>query len=631
MNRLKYISFFGIQVLVLMTFVLSFGVVSKADTLCIEDNRVVQTSGRHIEYQIGENTLGHKLPDSNAWLKPEDTQVPNLGMMRSPVWVKIHVKNETSDSNIIVYYPIAYVNRVNFFDRDALLTDQPLMTSGINETHLKKIKDLGYHFEIKIPPGASKELYVEIQGDQQIQLTFEVGQEYLFRSHRWVYNNISFGIFIGVMLVMLFYNLIIYFFTRLNLYLHYVVYVSFSLLAQSALIGMYQNYFPIFGHDFNKLSLPVFITGVALAGLNFVYHFIGVAKHLPRWRFAFWIGFTSYFITLVILFAGFIQTSILLLQVNAVYSATIILSCSGYIGFAKKNKPSQYLFYAWLVFMLGNIVYVLKDFGVFPYTWLTNNIIAIGTLVETVVISLALADLINRMRRDHTRAKYILQQKENRTAQLQLALSQSELAALQGQMNPNFVFNALSLIQNDILRKDVDSAYENIGSFAQLMRSGLDHSRSRQVGIRSEINFLTTYLELEKKRYPNRFEYRIEYSNELYETNALIPPLMILPLCENAIKYAFSDGKKGLLLVSFKQHTEDTLRCTIDDDGIGISQKIIDHPIKAPDGNYGLMIVRERVRLFQQQGIDSSCTITNKSVSDERTRGTRIELIIPCD
>jgi sensor histidine kinase YesM len=577
-------------------------------------------------YSVSDNRLAES---DIEWLDVKDKQAPNLGMFKEPIWVKLIIKNETSDSNLMLHYPVAYVNRISFYSKNSPQSGLPDATSGINEAHSKKIKDLGYHFEFEIPQGESKEVFFEIQGDQQLLLTFEAGTPDQFRSNRWIYNNLSYGIFVGVMLVMLFYNLFIFFFTRLNLYLHYVIYVTFSLLAQSALIGLYQNYFPIFGHDFNRMSLPFFIAGVAIAGLNFVYHFIGVSKHLPKWRLAFWIGFASYAVAVIILLIGFNQLSILILQVNAMYSATIILTCSGIIGFSQGNKPSQYLFYAWLVFMLGNFVYVLKDFGVLPYNWLTNNIIAIGTLIETVVISLALADLINRMRRDHTKAQLLLQRKESKNAQLQLALSQSELAALQGQMNPNFVFNALSLIQNDILRKDVDSANENIGSFAQLMRSGLDHSRSQQVSLRSEINFLTTYLEIEKKRYPNRFTYSIEYTDDIYDANVLIPPLMILPLCENAVKYAFSDGVHGKLVIRFEKQTDSTLLCTIDDNGIGIPQKIIDNPIKAPDGNYGLMIVRERIRLFSEQGFDCSCAIINKSTSVEGQTGTNIQLTIP--
>jgi sensor histidine kinase YesM len=411
-----------------------------------------------------------------------------------------------------------------------------------------------------------------------------------------------------------------------------VVYIAAQLIGQSALIGIYQTYFPVFGVSNNYFVMYFSVAILALAGNFFVYRFIDIPRNMPRFKLVFYIINISYAITGLLIIFGQYRISTFLLQVNALYSAVMLIICSSYIGFVKKDYSAKILFVAWLIFLFGNMIYVMKDFGVLPYNWFTNNIVAIGTAIETVLISLALADLINRMRRANAISRTQVMEQEQKNSLLQLKLTRSELATLQGQMNPHFVFNALSSIQNDILREDLETAHDSLGKFARLMRNGLIHSRSQRITLKQEIDFLTNYFELEKKRFSDQFNFHITTSADLEVNKIRIPPLMIQPLCENAIKHAFAGRTDGTITLRFSRSGTNQLCCEVEDDGIGINQRPNSNlNYKSAKKNYGLTIVKDRIRLLNEQGKTSSYEVVDLSTLDNTISGTKITLLLPLE
>ena len=144
-------------------------------------------------------------------------------------------------------------------------------------------------------------------------------------------------------------------------------------------------------------------------------------------------------------------------------------------------------------------------------------------------------------------------------------LTSSKLAAIKSQMNPHFIFNALNSIQDLILKEDVDNSYSYIVKFSNLVRKTLSYSDLDFIDLEDEINLLSIYLELEKLRIRDNFEYEIidEVDEEIQ-----IPPMLIQPFVENALKHGLlhKEGKKKLIV---RFELSDMLVCTIEDNGIG--------------------------------------------------------------
>ncbi|MGE0562362.1 MAG: sensor histidine kinase [Flavobacteriales bacterium] len=155
--------------------------------------------------------------------------------------------------------------------------------------------------------------------------------------------------------------------------------------------------------------------------------------------------------------------------------------------------------------------------------------------------------------------------KQRRKIELQNELNASKLIAIQSQMNPHFIFNAINSIQDLILKGDIDNSYNYIIKFSKLVRQTLNFSDKEFIDIEEEIELLETYLELEKLRFKDDFEFKIHINNA---EDIQVPPMLIQPFVENAIKHGLLH-KDGLKKVDISFKMNDTLHCTVTDNGVG--------------------------------------------------------------
>ncbi len=157
------------------------------------------------------------------------------------------------------------------------------------------------------------------------------------------------------------------------------------------------------------------------------------------------------------------------------------------------------------------------------------------------------------------------------------SLRRAQLSALKAQMNPHFIFNALNSIQAFIFLNDKNSANTYLGKFSDLMRKTLDMSQQEAILLEEEIQMLETYLSLENMRFRGELEWQVEADEGIDIQEVTLPPLLIQPYVENAIKHGLS-AKKGArkLKVFFRQQIENELLiCEITDNGIGRAQALV--------------------------------------------------------
>ncbi len=141
---------------------------------------------------------------------------------------------------------------------------------------------------------------------------------------------------------------------------------------------------------------------------------------------------------------------------------------------------------------------------------------------------------------------------------------------LRSQMNPHFLFNALGSIQNFMLKNETSKAAGYLNNFASLTRNILEHSDQEFVSVSDEVDTLRNYMELEKMRLQNRFDFKITYNEDLELDFINIPPMLIQPFVENAIKHGLNNvDYKGLLELKFEEK-DAVLHIEIADNGVGI-------------------------------------------------------------
>ncbi|MEK6616651.1 MAG: tetratricopeptide repeat protein [Bacteroidota bacterium] len=131
----------------------------------------------------------------------------------------------------------------------------------------------------------------------------------------------------------------------------------------------------------------------------------------------------------------------------------------------------------------------------------------------------------------------LMQQYRSRTKQRTTELQQKLLRA---QMNPHFLFNSLFSIQSFMLENNSEDAAVYLAKFAELMRQILDNSREEYIPIQKEIKTLENYLDLQKLRYEDKFDYKIILDEQIDAEFTAIPPMLAQPFIENVIEHAFS-------------------------------------------------------------------------------------------
>jgi LytS/YehU family sensor histidine kinase len=126
---------------------------------------------------------------------------------------------------------------------------------------------------------------------------------------------------------------------------------------------------------------------------------------------------------------------------------------------------------------------------------------------------------------------------ENEKEKVRKKIIEMEYMALRAQMNPHFIFNCLNSIQQYIFDKDIFAANKYISRFARLIRTTLQNSSRTLISISDEVEYLSTYLELEKLRFKDQMNYTIEIDGLLESDDFFIPTMILQPYIENSIRH----------------------------------------------------------------------------------------------
>ncbi len=156
---------------------------------------------------------------------------------------------------------------------------------------------------------------------------------------------------------------------------------------------------------------------------------------------------------------------------------------------------------------------------------------------------------------------------------VQKQLAELEQKALQAQMNPHFIFNCLNSIQQFILVNDSTSANRFLNIFASLIRETLENSVEKKISLKREIEYITKYLDLEKMRFGNKFQYSINIGIDVEMVD--IPAMLIQPFVENALRHGirYRSDDEGLVELDFSGD-ENVLVCIVRDNGVGRAKSL---------------------------------------------------------
>ncbi len=210
-------------------------------------------------------------------------------------------------------------------------------------------------------------------------------------------------------------------------------------------------------------------------------------------------------------------------------------------------------------------------------------------------------------------------------------LRKSEIKSIRAQMNPHFIFNAINSIQALVLEKNKDEAYQYLNFFSNLIRNTLNFSEQEFIPIETEVEFISTYLALEKLRFNSDFSYKIQHTTIPQET--LIPSIIIQPFIENAIKHGLfhKQGNKEVT-IEFKLIDNMHMICEIVDNGIGRNAaEVIQKKMNDKHISFATEAIERRITIlksFYGAKVDYK-TIDLFAEDGKTSAGTKVTITLP--
>jgi signal transduction histidine kinase len=447
--------------------------------------------------------------------------VPNLGVSRSAYWIRIQVQNNSVFNDLIfeISYPILdlveYYKVVNdSVEFSAYSGDRVPYSQRINNNK-------NYVFPLMLDSGHSATYYFKVESGEQLIFPLSVGNTQMMYE-RQVNINIFNGIYFGIVIVMLLYNLFLFIGIRDSSYGYYVLYILFVGLTQAVLNGYaYKYLWP----ENTWLATQGTSLGGALSGLTtifFVRNFLQTKVYSPRFNQLLTFFGIIYIASIVISLYGNIQLAYQLINANAGPGSLILLLTAINIYRKHKTRPSLFFIIAWTIFFISVIIFVAKDLGIFPYNGITVSGLQFGSAVVVTLLSFALADKINSYRKEKelsqaqalaaameneriiSEQNVILEDKVNkRTAELKIAneelnntlkdlkdtqsqlVEQEKMASL-GQLTAGIaheINNPINFVTSNIkpLKRDVELLIELMNKIEQLSIDGTDGDKRKKL------------------------------------------------------------------------------------------------------------------------------------------------------
>jgi len=343
----------------------------------------------------------------NQSYKTLNTKVPNLGFTKGAFWVKFKIENQIPDTNFILQINQALLDEVILYEFSVI--GKQLKKTVLGEKHSfseRKYKDQYLLFDITIPSGSEHTYLLKIRSGEQILLPVQISSlTYALEINR--NRDLLFGIYFGIILVMMAYNFFIFFTVKDTSYLFYVFYIFFVGFTQACLEGYSLKF--LWPENFWIASRSVYFSTslVCVSSILFLQFFLHTREYAPRFD-----KFTKYiYLTFIIII---VANSIAVnkythnLTQFAVGAVSFSILITSILVFRRGYRPAKFFLVAWIILIIGIFVFVLKDAGLIEANILTTYTLQIGSVIEVILLSLALADRINIFKKEKEESQLAL-------------------------------------------------------------------------------------------------------------------------------------------------------------------------------------------------------------------------------
>ncbi len=328
----------------------------------------------------------------------------NFGYTKSVYWARVLLNNrQEHEREYWLEIDYALLNYIDVYIVDANGQVEQRKAGNLLPFGAREVNYKNPIFKIDLPPSflGNRLIYIRIesQSTMAFPMTLWAPDAFIDKSSDL---QLGFGIYYGLMLVMIFYNLFIFFSLRDISYLYYVLNIAFIILFQATFNGLSFQYLWPELPGFNKFALTLFIAALTFSSLRFTSSFLNTKQNIPkRLHMLLFVGMgLALFELLIFPFLPY-QIAIRIATATAFPFIFVVIGAA-VIAFKRGYRPARFFLLAWGVFLLGAFFIILRAYGILPTNFITTYAIQIGSALEVLFLSLGLADRINTLRRELT-------------------------------------------------------------------------------------------------------------------------------------------------------------------------------------------------------------------------------------
>lgn len=373
---------------------------------------------------------------------PHRKDFPSFGFTDSAYWFKTEVVNPyPTRQKLILEEVMPYIDSIKLYIPDSNLAGgYRIKEAGDKKPfHDREINHYSFLFNIEIGPYQTLPLFIRVESRAALMTPFTFWQTEAFDNHSDTMA-FAFGLFYGILAVIILYTIYIYLRMRDKNYLYFIFFICSIALMVSTSHGLsYMHLWPNSTFLAERMQV-VSISAIQLFGVLFTRSFLNTRQTLPRIDK---VLFALFVLHLAIIFTTFIVQDFIPLAkttVLAVQFYSPFLFLSGFLSWRQGNKAARFYLLAWTSSIIGSYLTSFTLLNVLPYHFLLINAVSIGFLFDVTLLSLALADRLYVLRKERDQAEQLahnaLQQaKENleeevakRTSELESAKKEADVA-----------------------------------------------------------------------------------------------------------------------------------------------------------------------------------------------------------
>lgn len=459
---------------------------SPTDTLSLYENETkLLTNNYFLELDDPSGAYTIKQVLTSKDFHPVHALLPSVKYSESTIWLKFILRNNTTRAFVPITIGGSIIDKFDLYFANSPGGDMIHLSSAVPYRDTKLIKQTNTFINAIIFPDSVRTIYLRIKSRESTVIPVEINSANSFFKNA-DFENIIVGGFMGIILVMALYNMVLFTIVRDKSYLYYVAYIIFLGFSQILQKGYGTNLFITRKPIVNDYLIPLMRIGIGYSIILFAAEFLQLKLNLKSYIKYYYSLLAIYTIAFIAVIFGKITTAYDFISIAAAITSLALLAI-GVILYFRGFKPAKYFMIGWGLFLISVLISIARNRGFIEHNSFTLNIILYSSVLQLVLFSVSLAAKINFYRRQNAETQLlsltIAKENERLITQQNILLETEVKARTQQLIGTN---ESLSEIIEDLRATQLQLIEtEKMASLGQLT-AGIAHE------INNPINFVSS-------------------------------------------------------------------------------------------------------------------------------------------